>query len=270
MLHPGIVFVIGGRRTGTTLVNAILCSDAAANPLLPEAQPLTRILEAQQWTLDRFDRFGRPYFGGADDVHGLFAPVLDGLIGRVAARYPEAATLVLKNPELSKVAGAAAAAFPEARFVVCVRDPRDQVASEMEVGERRIAAGIGSPLVKNRRFDRLTEYFLGYYEEPLRLHRDRPDRLLFLRYEDVVSDVDGSLAALRRHTGLALADFDPDAPWRSSPEFAAGDGEPWQTPRYGSGIDGGGVGRYRHDLDREAIAVIEDLAAGFMDRFGYA
>ena len=168
------------------------------------------------------------------------------------------------------MAGAAAAAFPESRFVVCVRDPRDQVASEVEVGERRIAAGIGSPLVKNRRFDRLTEFFLDYYEDPLRLHGEQPDRILFLRYEDVVGDVAGALAALRRHTGLALEDFDPDAPWRTSAEFSSGDGEPWQTARYGSGIDGGGVGRHRSDLDGEAISVIENVAAGFMDRFGYA
>lgn len=268
--RPQLVFVLGGRRTGTTLVNAILCSDRTVNPLLPEVQVLTRLLEAQRWTIEHFDRFGSAYFTHRDDVRAVYRTAAEAIVERVATRHPTAATLVLKNPELSNVAGELARVFPAARFVVCVRDPRDQVASEVEVGERRIAAGGGAPLVRDRRFDRLTEFYLGYFEETALLAAAEPGRVMYLRYEDVVGNVAGALERLRRFTGLELADFDPAAEWRVAPEFDFTDGQPWQTERHGKGVDPSGVGRFAADLEAEAIATIERVAAGFMARFGYA
>ena len=52
---PTVIIICGGRRTGTTLLNAILATDARANPLGPEAQILTRIVEAYRWGRERFD-----------------------------------------------------------------------------------------------------------------------------------------------------------------------------------------------------------------------
>ena len=38
------VFIGGCMRTGTTLLQSILCGDGATNPLIPEAQWLARLL----------------------------------------------------------------------------------------------------------------------------------------------------------------------------------------------------------------------------------
>ena len=48
------VFIGGCARTGTTLMQSILCSDSATNPLIPEAQWLGRLLSMYKWSLGTF------------------------------------------------------------------------------------------------------------------------------------------------------------------------------------------------------------------------
>jgi hypothetical protein len=80
-------------------VNAILCSDRNANPLLPEAQVLTRLLEAQAWTIEHFDRFGGAYFTDRNDVRSLYGATAGEIMRRVAVRHPGGQRLVLDHLE---------------------------------------------------------------------------------------------------------------------------------------------------------------------------
>ena len=59
---PQVFIVCGGRRTGTTLMSAILSSDERANPLGQESQILTRIIESYRWGSVNFVDFGPSFF----------------------------------------------------------------------------------------------------------------------------------------------------------------------------------------------------------------
>ena len=65
---PRCVLVCGARRTGTSLVAAILSADESTPPFPGEAQLIPRWLETYRWARDHFAFRSRPFFG---DEHVL-------------------------------------------------------------------------------------------------------------------------------------------------------------------------------------------------------
>ena len=63
------VFLIGGiNRSGTTLLQSILCSDSTTNPLIHEASYLRGIVDAYRLGQKKFDEHGKYYFTNEDEM----------------------------------------------------------------------------------------------------------------------------------------------------------------------------------------------------------
>jgi hypothetical protein len=263
-----VYLVCGGRRSGTTLLAAVLSSDPRANPLGQEAQILTRIVETYRWGRENFDNFGQSFFGDRAEYRDFFGGVADRFAKEVSERISPGPVLVLKNPELSKVLLDAAALLPKAMCLATVRDPRDQVASELEVGKRRVAAGIHDILFERRDVVTLARHYAGYYDDILELRTRQPDRIRIVRYEDLVLRTDGVLADLRAVTGLQLP-FDPGQSWARVSPLAALHASPSRSDLYGSPVDGRSVGRFERDLSVEEAQAVEGVCGELMESFGY-
>lgn len=265
---PSVVIVCGGRRTGTTLLAAILSSDARTNPLGQEAQILTRIVEAYRWGRENFEDFGQSFFGDLEAYRAFFEETATRFALEVSARISPDGVLVLKNPELSRVLLDVADLFPNAQLLATVRDPRDQVASELEVGARRIATGIGDHNFETRNVVALANHYVTYNREIIDLHRQSPGRIYTVRYEDLILNPEKGLLDLRAATGLNLA-FDPSKPWPRVSPLASLDSSPSTSELFGAPIDTRSVGRFRLDLNTAEIAVVEEVCADFMNEFDY-
>ncbi|MCP4525603.1 MAG: sulfotransferase [Aestuariibacter sp.] len=301
-----VYIVCGGRRTGTTLLSAILSSDERANPLGQEAQVLTRIVEAYRWGRENFEQFGQSFFGDPKTYRAFFAKIAARFAQEVSARISPGGVLVLKNPELSKVLLDVADLFPNARFLALVRDPRDQIASELEVKARQLAASARNPDSKTRNMDSLANqyaayypapsrlevwarrlvasirdlvnkrrniidlarYYISYYPEILELGKQQPERINIIRYEDLVLRPDETLLDLQAATGLDLT-FDPAKPWSRISPLARLHSTPSRSDLYGAPIDSRSVGRFRRDLSAEQAVAVEKFCADFMDKFDY-
>jgi hypothetical protein len=263
-----LIVVCGGRRSGTTLLTAILCSDPRCNPLGQEAQFLTRLVEAYRWGRVHFEDFGRSFFRDPDRYRELYGSAVDALLARVAEEVSPGRTLVLKNPELALVLLDLAELLPAATFLATVRDPRDQVASELEVGARRLAAGIADPVAEQRDVASLAKAYRAYYTEILTLRQRGTGKLLLVRYEDLVRQPSETLALLRRTTGLTLP-FDPDQPWPRVSHLAALHETPSQSDLYGGPLDEQSIGRHRRDLSDEEIGIVEAHTAELLRALGY-
>jgi hypothetical protein len=132
-----VYLVCGARRTGTTLLAAMLSADPSAPPLPGEAQLLPEWLQTFRWARERFAIRALPFFHDDDELRGFYQRLLEGFTNHCWRRFGADAALVLKSPELSLYLGEARELLPRARVVVTFRDPRDQVASEWRVIERR-------------------------------------------------------------------------------------------------------------------------------------
>ena len=137
MMTDRVFFVCGARRTGTTLLAAVLSADTSAPPLPGEAQLVPQWLASYRWARDHFAIRALPFFRDEDELRAFYRRLLGEFVSHCRNRFGRDAALILKSPELSLYLEEALEVFPEARFLATIRDPRDQVASEWRVVEKR-------------------------------------------------------------------------------------------------------------------------------------
>lgn len=268
-----VIFVTGGRRTGTTLLAGILCADANANPLIGEAPMLRMLVETLQWARKpaNFESFLQYSFRGEADVIGYFSSMIDQYVERTRAVQGNPGHIVLKSPEFCLVMEEMVLAQPHARFVVSVRDPRDQITSDLEVQNKDDAGNVVGDGRTYRDIRSAAKTLNGYYAKVAAAVRLAPDRVLYVRYEDVLQDFAATLNRLNAFTGMGDSLFDPTRDW---PRYAAiSDLEPNYadyTPYYGKPLEASRIGRYRQYLDHNEVLQIEAGCEDLMRRFGYA
>lgn len=100
------ILVTGARRSGTTLLNAILCADSQANPVIGEAALVCKLMEVMKWASDpfKFAAFGQHAFEDAHDLSAFFGETVDTFVRRISLRYGQPQFIVLKSPEFCFVA----------------------------------------------------------------------------------------------------------------------------------------------------------------------
>lgn len=267
-----IILVTGPRRTGTTLLNAILCADRQANPVIGEAAMICKLMEILKWAADpyRFAAFGQHVFEDEKDLTACFGEMVESYVRRVSLRYGEPRFIVLKSPEFCLVADALLAAIPQAKFVVSVRDPRDQIVSELEVRIRGEDGTLDPSGVQLGQVPGLIRKFRSYCDPLLAAASRAPARFKFVRYEDMIASFDDTLAGLQAFTGMTENTFDPAGDW---PRYVATDdfipNYPSYSPFYGRPLEPSRAGRYLNVLRPGDIELIETECGAFMSRFGY-
>jgi hypothetical protein len=161
--------------------------------------------------------------------------------------------------------------LPDARFIISVRDPRDIITSQIEVGQRQVQQG------QPNRFPRdiiaLSKENKQYYM-PSVANNDPVFRskVLYIRYEDLTRDIECQLKRIREFTGLSLSGYTPESSWTTDgrdfkSEHKAGD--PYITELYGNGISSSRVQRYRDVLTPTEIAAVEAECAPLLQVFDY-
>lgn len=271
-------FVGGSQRSGTTLLQTILCQDEAVNPLVPEAKYLRHLVAAYRFGKQTFGAETRAYFRDLQGYVLFNRNVVSLMLEQTRALYAGATHLCLREPHLTQYFPELYELLPDARFVCIVRDPRDVIASMVEVGARLARDGMAADamarLFTSRRMSDLSAHYLSFYAPIVRYNVEGfRARCPFIRYEDLVERPAEYLGRLRELTGLALADYDParapdtgEVDYRQSGQYQRA----WNSALYTSKVEDSRIGRYREVLTAEEVAEVDRACAEFMRRFGYA
>ncbi|MGD1901284.1 MAG: sulfotransferase [Geitlerinemataceae cyanobacterium] len=278
---PPVLFVCGAPRSGTTLLQALLCSSPDTNPLIGEAIHLAHLVAAYGNSRD-VHQLGETddYFADLEDLRNFYRQAIAIPLDRVWRRTDRPRCLVLKSPGLTPHLPDLLELVPNSRAVVAVRDPRDGAASLRAIGlKAEVSLSENEPLTIEQRLarqpsDRLAQHFCQHYATVLAC-RDAAvwARLRFVRYEALVERPQAAIAQLQAFTGLDLS-CDPARPWqRSAIDFQQLPERYrswWSGQGYGDRISDASIGRYRRDFSAEEIREIEAACGGWMRRFGYA
>jgi Sulfotransferase family len=254
------IFVGGAERCGTTLMQMVLCQGARTNPFISEAGYLRRLVEpyvearaAEGYLLD--------YFDSREDLRVFHGSLIRRFLRHTQQRFAGTDHLILKEPTLTRFFPDLEELLPgEIKFICMVRDPRDAICSLLKVAERQEAMGIGEALPEDRLRGLCTRYRDFY--APL-FHAESPEfprRILFVKYENLVSKPDLIIGALERHLGLDLARARRNEPFdtgRADFSSTFERGTPWFSPLWGKPITASRIGVYRTVLSDEDVAVIE-------------
>jgi hypothetical protein len=212
--------------------------------------------------------FGRFYFGEPEEFRSFFRETCARFSREASRRTAPGGVLVLKNPEISKVLLDFAELFPEALFLATVRDPRDQVASELEIEARREADGVPRAFPVERPVAPFAAMYVDYFAEILKFAKSSLERMMIVRYEELVLRTHEVLEALGAFTGLDL-NFDPDQTWPRVSPMAALQAGPSRSDLYGGPINARSVGRFRQELNAAEIAAVEEICGDLMAEFAY-
>ena len=115
-------------RTGTGLLTNVLCSDPSTNPVIAEAQYLTRMLRLYLWGRNSYSAFLADTFATREDFVRFSRGWVEAYLERTRQRWSPCRHLVLKNPEMTPLFPELHDLVEESKFLVIVRDPRDTVA----------------------------------------------------------------------------------------------------------------------------------------------
>lgn len=276
--NEGIVFVGGCMRSGTSLMHRLLCQSPDTNPFIQGCFYLTRQLDLHQHFSQRDRIFATDYFGEGDGLMDFTRDTVRRFLDVTRRCWDHPRVLVLKQTELTWHFPLLAQLLPMARFVVCVRDPRDTIASMIEVGQRQQRNQSTSAFTRaGRDIQQLCHIYNDIYAGVLRgvdtdessLH----DRTLFVRYEDVVRDTAATIDKLSAFCGISLNEFSRTGQWQPDHIAEKATKHPhWRT--YITALSGGeisdqSVGKHHQvlgDLDR---VVVDMHCAAIRTRFAY-
>ena len=263
-------FVIGSARSGGTLVNAILCSDPDSNPVLTENHFVSDALSAYSNSRSRLDREMGHFFTGVQDTRKFYSDWITSFLERIQSRYAPAKHLVIKSTALSGRCPGLHEIMPNAKLIMCMRDPRDIVASMIEVGERQQRMWGNNQYPRDA--DRLASIVMKTYAPCLGC-RDPGfrEKLFVVIYERLVTDPSSIIAKMESWASLDLSGFDPSTAWpRTRRDFSHDkEASPFITEPFGEAITSKFVGRFTDTLSGKETATVERICAPIMQIFGY-
>jgi tetratricopeptide (TPR) repeat protein len=189
---PLPIFIVGMPRSGTTLIEQIL----ASHPAVYGAGELADF----NWLVDQLPGTGTNAFRYPEDAAALTGDQLHALgasyVERQRQRAPNAERVTDKMPANFLFLGMVHMALPDARIIHVLRDPRDTCLScfsKLFTAEQNFTYELGE----------LGRYYRKYAELMAHWREALPEgRMLEVRYEDVIADLEGSARRIVDYCGL--------------------------------------------------------------------
>jgi len=170
-------------RSGTTLLQRMLCASQGAHPFTEECQFLTALIGFVVAWRERFEWL-EDFYGTPEGYETYARATVDAFLRASFETQRPARTIVLKNPELTVHFPRLADWYDKAKFLIIVRDPRDTIASILDVAQRHGDAGVASQIARiGRDMAKLSHFYKAHYFEALQSPKCK-DRVLIVRYEN--------------------------------------------------------------------------------------
>lgn len=247
------VFVLGASRSGTSLIKAVLCSHSAIGGTKNEGtflfkyRDIYRLINESCGYADREEVLR--IFQTSYDFVEFYDRVSDLILSEQGKSY-----LADKYISHKYINWYVLKYFPNAQIVFMIRDPRDVYCSVMKHTNLVRKACLPSARFWNRCIQSI---------EPF----ECTNRVHCIRYEDLVREPEHIVGTIMKSLGLGFENRQLDSQRRDS--FTNLGSSP-NHKNISKPIGTFSVGRWRHELSKSDVAVINSVCEPYMRRFGYA
>ncbi|MDE5082628.1 MAG: sulfotransferase [Trichodesmium sp. St18_bin1] len=270
-------FFIGGcPRSGTTLLQNIICSNTKVNPLIGEIGYLYHLVNAYSTGKIDFESQSKYYFSDLEELRNLSAELVNKFLKHIWKRYTNTTHIVLKYPLMGELFPDIYELVEDVKFILIIRDPRDTIASLINVGNKMAIQGEYrhlTPMFTERKLSEFIEFYRRAYASSWNYKLvSFQTKVAYIKYEHLVLNPTVAIQELQDFTGLNLSSSIKDAKWqRSQINYSQlSDAEkPWYSELYGQGISSKSVGRYPQVLRQEEINFIKREGADIFRIFRY-
>lgn len=179
-----VVFVGGAARSGTTMINSLLCSSQKTNAQIKECSYIQELMAVYFRRKNIFHAHDEHYFNDEKELFEFHKSMIKDLLLKTWERVGKPEILVLKSPGMVLFFQDLYNFFPDAKFVITYRNPFDVVLSRMEVMKKAGLQKITSEHIKNisKEFKEIYEIVIYY------LNAVDRSRFLLIDYDRFVSE----------------------------------------------------------------------------------
>jgi hypothetical protein len=256
-----IIFVVGAPRSGTTLLNSLICGNDLVYPMIPECTFMTSTIDLYGRILRYSDaeRF-RFYARNEDHLKEVFRPAIRGLLQNaldvLAENFGDKEYLAFKDPVLTLHIDLLSHFFckDEYKIVSIIRNPFDVVASMLKV--KRIDTADKASLVSI-----VNDLFNYYYL----IEKNITSNSMIVRYEDIAQKNENTFSQLD-----AFLEFSISRDSYSNVMFSFDKNDPFYSENYGKPITNSAIDKGLKSLSVEQVEYIEEVMCGVNSRFGYS
>lgn len=247
-----VIFCIGAPRSGTTLLNSMLCNEHTY-PMLPECSYITRLITHFNEIMHYSDvhRFNA-YAAHKERLIEIYKkPIWDFIATAVHHQAPSKINkpLVLKDPMLSFQLNNLDYFFNKYKCIAILRDPRDIIASTIKVRKKQ-----KSTINFKRMVHDLFQFFF------LLDNFETQSPYLIVKYEDLVLNTQDTLRNIENFVTYPIYS---DA----SSNYSFDTSDPTYSKNYGKAITSASVHNFKQELNRFQVQYIERCFAGFNKKY---
>lgn len=256
---PELVFCVGAPRSGTTLLNSLLCEGKESYPMLPECTVVSQLVQHFESIRKRSDqsRFDA-YFGSEEALTRIYRNCIEAIISNAISRLPDHRKyLVLKDPELTLLLDCLPDLFgSKIKVVYIIRDPRDVIASMLVVHSK---AG------RDIQFDEVvSNIFNYYYVASNSAISQRTESFHVVKYERLVSLDPQVFVRLRDFLGFEIGEGG-----YGRVAFSFDRSDPTYSEHFGRPITQEPIGKHSSMLSPDQTQKIQYVFSGYNETYAW-
>lgn len=262
-------FVGGYPRSGTTLLGNLLCGDERTNPPIAEVSYLEYMMFPYDAFIAGWTNNSRGLFSSEEEFWEFHRGILKQFLDHVQDKHG-CEHLVVKRPFLTRWFPTLAQMFEDDKFIVIVRDPRDVIGSMKMVQRKHYTLPPEKQKINPYLDQTLTDFAYGYTDAikhcimaPQEIRR----RFTFVVYEDLVNNLEQSMIDIGEEIGLELKMVEDN--WNMYVSSPRQQTNPFHSKWWGKPITNANIGKWKSQLDREEVEMVETICLGIMEGFGY-
>ncbi len=269
MSEKKYIFVGGAARTGTTLLQSIICGLPGSSNFLPETLQIKFIFDLYFQIKNLEKRFDGAFFGGEEKVESVIKKLLLTMLDEMEPDS-DSNFLVLKHPALTPLFDKLNNLLnSQAHYICIVRDPRDAIASMVRWGQRASKKG-KYHWFSDRNISALSKYYLSFYGPIFK--KNNYQRFTVIRYEDLVNSPEKTLSGFIDKIGIDINSVNSKKliNWGKVDLTQTGPVSDATSELYGKNISRKRIGAANEILSELELSQISSYCAEFNELYDYS